>query len=497
MKTEEQEFFYQVTTRICSSLHLDEAIESTMEYLEEVMPVTEMAITYYDYKKDKHRLIARGTANKAKIENVVYQLPASALVQILQKDHSKIEIIDPRKDPVIASMFKTEKMGDKSCMIVPLLIKEELLGMAIFFTHTENMFSKKDGELFKIVQRPIGMVVANCLEHLELEKIQRKTQAENIRLKKKFIVPPKIIGKDGGLKDVFRMIEMVAPLNSPILLLGESGTGKDIIAKEIHSRSSRNGNPFIKINCDAISKEMADSVLFGHEKGAFPGAIKQHIGKYEKANHGTLMIDEIGDLPLDIQCKLLRVIEENEFERMGGTQKTESEVRLICTSNQNIQRLVQERKFREDLLYRINVFPVMIPPLRQRKEDIPDLVEYFMKCRMEEMGIYVTPEISEEDMKLLTDYDWPGNVRELQNIVERALIFRKGNQLSFKDIMDPLSVRIDSLALDDTMSIVIKEALDKANGKISGAGGAAEILNINPSTLRSRMKKLGIESCKS
>ena len=301
-----------------------------------------------------------------------------------------------------------------------------------------------------------------------------------------------------------RMVEQVAPLDSPVLLLGETGTGKELIANAIHSSSPRKDGPFIKVNCGAIPETLLDSELFGHEKGAFTGAISQKRGRFERADKGTIFLDEIGELPPQAQVRLLHVLQRKEIERVGGTNSISVDIRVISATHRNLQEMVGSGQFREDLWFRLNVFPIMIPPLRQRKGDIPSLVHHFIHRKSMELKLKERPKLASDAIDRLTAYDWPGNVRELENTIERALIqHRAGGPLSFEALL-PLAVsrhsriiqdpgRDESLdPLEDVTIRHIRNALERANGKISGPGGAAQILDINPSTLRKRMKKLGI-----
>ena len=297
------------------------------------------------------------------------------------------------------------------------------------------------------------------------------------------------------------MVRKVAPLESPVLLLGETGAGKGVIASAIHYLSPRRKGPFITVNSGAIPETLIDSELFGHEKGAFTGAIEQKRGRFERANHGTVFLDEIGELPPHAQIRMLRVLQEKEIERVGGTKAIPVDIRIIAATHRNLQDMVREKKFREDLWFRINVFPIRVPPLRERKEDIPSLVYYFINKKMKQLKLPAAPELSAGAIDRLMTYHCPGNVRELENVVERELILNKGEPLTFgllagaDEVTPPeiLAGRANEPAnLDKATALHIQRALQKANGIVHGPGGAAAILGINPSTLRSKMKKLGI-----
>jgi transcriptional regulator with GAF, ATPase, and Fis domain len=292
----------------------------------------------------------------------------------------------------------------------------------------------------------------------------------------------------------------VAPLNSTVLLLGETGTGKELIANMIHFSSQRKEGPFIKVNCGAIPENLIDSELFGHERGAFTGAVAESRGRFERADGGTIFLDEIGELPLQAQVRLLRVLQHREVERVGGTRAIKVDIRVIAATHRSLESMIAENRFREDLWYRINGFPIIIPPLRQRKEDIPALTRHFVQQKSRELGIGLPPSIAPGALKRLIEYNWPGNVRELENLVERELIRHKEGVLNFDTLTYPKdepqdkveSAKLPPLSLDEAVAAHISSVLKLTNGKIHGPGGAAVLLGVNPNTLRWRIKKLGI-----
>jgi transcriptional regulator with PAS, ATPase and Fis domain len=310
-----------------------------------------------------------------------------------------------------------------------------------------------------------------------------------------------IVGANFGLKHVMEMVRQVAPLTSPVLLLGETGSGKEVIANAIHNLSPRHNGPFIKVNCGAIPESLMDSELFGHEKGAFTGALYQKRGRFERANGGTIFLDEIAELTPGAQIRLLRVIQEKEIERVGGKETQHIDIRVIAATHRNLEVMMAEGKFREDLYFRLNVFPVFIPPLRERRADIPALVQHFMTRKAREIGLTKISGLAPNAIERLIHYTWPGNVRELQNVVERALILSQGKPLSFDGIGEPVKKTesvIEQVNNDDgsglNKAIVqhIKRALEITGGRVGGEKGAAKLLQINPSTLRTKMRKLGI-----
>ena len=296
------------------------------------------------------------------------------------------------------------------------------------------------------------------------------------------------------------MVHQVATLDSPVLLMGETGTGKDVIANAIHYSSARSEGPFVSVNCGGIPDTLIDSELFGHEKGAFTGALSQKRGRFERAHNGTIFLDEIGELPLQAQTRLLRVLQNREIERVGGIDTISLNIRIIAATNRDLETMVKNGEFREDLWFRLNVFPVLVPPLRERTVDIPALIQHFINLKAKELKLASVPSIAPGAIELAMNYRWPGNVRELQNVIERALILNPQGPLLFEHLGTrtpgpaPLSDSspAESYNLDDMIASHINRVLRLANGKINGSKGAAALLGVNPSTLRNRMRKFGI-----
>jgi len=303
-----------------------------------------------------------------------------------------------------------------------------------------------------------------------------------------------IIGNSPALESVLEQVEQVAPTDSTVLIQGETGTGKELIARAIHNLSARCGRPFVKLNCAAIPFDLLESELFGHERGAFTGAIAQKIGRFELADKGTLFLDEVGDIPPGLQPKLLRVLQEQEFERLGSTRTHQVDVRLVAATNRNLPDMVKRNEFRSDLYYRLNVFPIPLPPLRARREDIPALVEHFVEIYGRQMGKQID-EISSETMSELGSYAWPGNIRELQNFIERSVILTSGNVLksplaSLRNA--PEAESLEPVTMEDAEREHIRKILEQTRWVVSGPNGAAARLGIKRSTLYFRMQKLGI-----
>jgi formate hydrogenlyase transcriptional activator len=304
-----------------------------------------------------------------------------------------------------------------------------------------------------------------------------------------------LIGSSRGLRHVWNSVEMVAPTDSAVLIHGETGTGKELVAKAIHEGSSRRRGPYVKVNCAALPSGLLESELFGHERGAFTGALMQTTGRFQLAHTGTLFLDEIGDLPLELQPKLLRVLQEQEFERLGSNRTIRVDVRIVAATNQDLPQMVRERRFRADLYYRLNVFPIMLPPLRERSEDIPLLVHHFVRKFANRMNKNVS-DVSAEVMEVLRQHDWPGNIRELQNVIERAVIMSSGPDLHLPFGQLKHLVKIDQPSGSRTLAEAerdhITDALQQASWVVGGRKGAAAKLGLARTTLLYRMRKLGI-----
>ncbi len=333
----------------------------------------------------------------------------------------------------------------------------------------------------------------------EIKRLKEKLQAENIYLQQEVDGQfnfGEIVGQSPLLSNVFMLVDQVATMNATVLLLGETGTGKGVIARAIHSRSDRKNRPLITVNCTTLPSTLIESELFGREKGAFTGSDARQIGRFELADGGTIFLDEIGELPLEMQCKLLRVIQDGEFERLGSPRTIKCDVRIIAATNRNLKEEVKNGKFREDLYYRLNVFPITMPALRQRKEDIPLLVKHFMTKFNKKIGRKIDT-VATETLNALQEYNWPGNVRELESVIERAVITTQGSALKVLDQFDTQQSREETAgtevkALGDLEHDHIVKVLQQTGWRIEGKNGAAVILGLNASTLRARMRKLGI-----
>jgi formate hydrogenlyase transcriptional activator len=390
-----------------------------------------------------------------------------------------------------------------------------IVGVLSLGSWREHAFCQDDLTFLGQIARQVAVAVENAWAFGEVSELKNKLAQEKLYLEDEIrseLRFEEIVGKSEALRRVLQEVETVAPTDSTVLIYGETGTGKELIARAVHNLSSRQANGFVKLNCAAIPSGLLESELFGHERGAFTGAITQRVGRFELANRGTMFLDEIGEVPLELQPKLLRVLQEREFERLGSTRTLRTDARLIAATNRDLEALVSEQKFRSDLYYRLNVFPVRVPALRERPEDIPLLVRHFVQQFSRRISRAIDT-IPSETMTTLVKYPWPGNIRELQNVIERAVILTRGSVLNVpSDDLRASNANSMALAaaagnqhsnpntgsrniravLDDTERQQIVAALEQANWTVAGPNGAAARLGIKRSTLQSRMQKLGI-----
>jgi len=502
MDIDENKFFRSATMRICSSLDLEIAMWRAMQYLKDFIPANEMYLHLYDKGLGAMRTIAGATVSEGRKMDRITPLPKEVRASI--EEFTGVSIINqPELQAGFQFMLGYYGREDTSALVQLLEVEGQKLGALVVLAQGRDQFSETHGRLFSLLKEPFAMALSNTLKHQEVLRLKDLLADDNRYLHREllYLSGDEIVGQEFGLKKVMSMVRQVAPLTSPVLLLGETGVGKDVIANAIHYSSPRKDGPFVKVNCGAIPDTLLDSELFGHEKGAFTGALSQKRGRFERADQGTIFLDEIGELPPQAQIRMLRVLQYKELERVGGTHPISVDIRLIAATNRNLEDMVKEKQFREDLWFRLNVFPIRIPSLRERREDIPALVHHFVKRKSHELKLPNPPALAQGAMDRLTAYDWPGNVRELENLVERALILSQGAPLTFDDLVKGIEkTRASSAAgqegktmnLDAVVSDHIRRVLEMANGKIHGKGGAAELLGMNPSTLRYRMNQLEI-----
>jgi transcriptional regulator with GAF, ATPase, and Fis domain len=415
--------------------------------------------------------------------------------------------------------------------------QNKVVGHLSLIGSATDCFTTEHERKLAIIRPAFSLYLTNLLQYQEIAELKNRLAERNRHLvgKLRHLRQNRLVGEEGGLRRIKEMVSQVSGQDVPVLVLGETGTGKELIADAIQRISIRNQAPYVKVNCGAIPETLIDSELFGHEKGAFTGATRSRPGRFEQASGGTLFLDEIGDMPLNVQTRLLRVLQDGILERVGSSRSIQVDVRIIAATHRNIEEMVQKGQFREDLFYRLNVFPIRMPPLRERLQDIPDLVYHFIAKHARLLHLPNTPRLSLESLPKLLDYKWPGNVRELENLVSRALVLDPQEPLSLHRYLPsvathvgtpdfqitkqfeeqlfnmpeshsghagpPPRIRPDKWIskakasippLDDVMAEHIRYALQLSNGKVFGPGGAAELLHINPNTLRKRMDKLRI-----
>ena len=386
--------------------------------------------------------------------------------------------------------------GVRSVVVMPLITHDRVLGTISLASLRDAAFQQGDVDLLVQVAGQVAIAVENALAFQEIGELKNKLAQEKLYLEDEIRSEmnfDEIVGESAPLRAVLKQAETVAPTDSTVLITGETGTGKELIARAIHQLSPRRERTFVKVNCAAIPTGLLESELFGHERGAFTGAITQRIGRFELANGGTIFLDEVGDIPLELQPKLLRVLQEQEFERLGSTQTQHVDVRLVAATNRDLAQMVAERTFRSDLYYRLRVFPLLMPPLRERQEDIPALVRYFVDKYSRRMNRTVET-IPAETLELLVRYPWPGNIRELENLIERAVIVSPGPVLRVpvSELKPPSEPAADHLTLRAAERDHILRALEATNWVLAGPRGAASRLGMKRTTLQSKMRKLGV-----
>ena len=513
-----------VTNRITSNLGLRELLRAVSANIREVMHGDVVAISLPDAAPGQFRVFAmdfphgKGFAR----EELLVMQPAKDLL-----DSMKPVVVDWRESegfPSEAYAIAAAEGVKLSC-IIPLVNHGRVLGRLSISRRTETSFTPDEVEFLSQISGQIAIAVENALAYREISELKDKLAQEKLYLEEEIrneMNFEQIIGNSSTLKHVLQLVETVAPSDSTVLLLGETGTGKELIARAIHDRSQRKDRTLVKLNCAAIPTGLLESELFGHEKGAFTGAISQKIGRLELANQGTLFLDEVGDIPAEIQPKLLRALQEREFERLGSTHTRKVNVRLVAATNRDLEKMIAAREFRQDLFYRLNVFPIRVPPLRERREDIPLLVSYFVQRLAKQMQKKIEA-IPTAVMKGLTAWEWPGNIRELENFIERAVILTRGKSLeaplaelrklnrdepthpaaqqTHEDIARIVKETINALSNKKSVPDEhvkqqrdeIVRALTESKGRVGGADGAAARMGMNRTTLLSRMKKLGID----
>jgi len=509
----------EINNAIIINLTQEALLHAVSESLNRVVPFDRASLALYVPEKQTFRLLAM----ESKFEwdhlrvGVEYKRGEGILTWVFDNQQPVL-----RRDLEKEQEYPNDRrhLADSiySYCVVPLIIRGKSIGTLNLGSRTKNQYSEADLEFLQEVANQVAPAVENMQSYQEIAALKAKLEKENIYLREEIRTEhnfEEIVGNSPALLAALRKVEQVAPTDSTVLICGETGTGKELIARAIHNRSARKDRPLVKVNCSAISAGLVESELFGHVKGAFTGALDRRSGRFELADGGTIFLDEVGELPLETQVKLLRVLQEREFEPVGSSQPVRVNVRVIAATNRNLEEAIKTGRFRDDLFYRLNVFPVEVPPLRERRSDISKLATFFAFQCSKKLGKNIEG-ISQDTMDRISGYSWPGNVRELQNVIERAVILCQEPILELNPDLAPIPThevmprapkRLSeaepaaySSSAPPTLSTLreverghILAVLKQTGGVIEGPKGAARILNVNPNTLRHRISKLGIK----
>jgi formate hydrogenlyase transcriptional activator len=536
----------EINNAVISSLTQEDLFRAIAGALRRIMSFDRTAIFLHDAEKAVLRLFILESSLPTSYFAVGMEMPEgeSHVGRVFREQRYRVcrDLDTERQYPMEERAFRD---GIRSYVIVPIIARGRSVGALAVASTRPEQYSESDAVLLQEAANQIGLAVENMKAYeaisalhrevraeaahrreaeetlraalAEVERLRNRLQAENVYLKDEIQTEhnfAEIVGSSPALLEVLRKTEQVATTDATVLVFGETGTGKELIARAIHDRSPRRDRPLVKVNSSAISAGLVESELFGHVKGAFTGAIDKHTGRFAVADHGTIFLDEVGELPLETQVKLLRVLQEQEFEPVGSNQTVRVDVRVIAATNRDLEEAVRAGRFRADLFYRLNVFPLRVPPLRERASDIPQLAMFFLASFARRFGRPVEA-ISGKSMDRLVRYSWPGNIRELQNVIERAVVLSRGPGLELDGDLLPAATplgpvpndlqpvepgrAVDVLAaaglaatLEEAERAYIAAALERAGGVIEGPRGAAQILKMHPNTLRGRMEKLGI-----
>jgi formate hydrogenlyase transcriptional activator len=505
----------EINNAIITHLTQEGLLRSVFTTLRTVIPFDRAAFTLYNSATETFRYLAMdGTLPSAFFrQGVEFHRTASMSARVFDEQHPVL-----RRDLENEQEYPNDRRlvaeGIKADCLVPLIVTGRSLGTLNVASQTKDQYSEDDMQLLQDIGNQVALAVANMQAYEEIAALKARLEKENVYLQEEIRTEhnfEEIVGNSPALLTVLRRLDRVAATGSTVLIRGETGTGKELVARAIHGRSPRKHRPLVKVNCSAISAGLVESELFGHVKGAFTGAIERRVGRFELADGGTIFLDEVGELPLETQVKLLRVLQEREFEPVGSNRSVRVDARVIAATNRDLEEAVRSGAFRSDLFYRLNVFPLDMPSLRERRSDIPQLVAVFLAHYAMQLGKSMEG-IATEAMERLASYPWPGNVRELQNVIERAVILARGPILELEpDLISMLTPSVLSAGPDGaaeevtttaqsatfaTLAEVEREyilrTLGQTNGIVEGPKGAARLLNLHPNTLRHRMVKLGI-----
>src|SRR5579864_7641104 len=486
-----------MTTTLVSTLECRDLLRTVSAIIRQVMHCDIVGVWLPDAERVRLRQLAmdfpesKGFAK----EGAVQPIDASLIGSVFKAGRPVVlDLTSEQLALHVSTEIRAEAL-ESGCAL-PLISQGRTLGVLTLGSRVENSIRPEDVDFLLRAAGQLAIAIENAIAYSKIASLKDKLAQEKLYLEDEIrgeMDFEGIVGQSSALRHVLNLVETVAPSDSTVLLLGETGTGKELIARAIHDRSRRKDRAFVKVNCAAIPTGLLESELFGHEKGAFTGAITQKIGRLELADQGSLFLDEVGDIPLEIQPKLLRALQEQEFERLGSTHTKKVSVRLVAATNRDLEKMIERREFREDLFYRLNVFPIRIPPLRERPEDIPLLVRYFAQKygRRMEKRIESIPTAA---MKKLASWHWPGNIRELENFIERAVILTHGSALQIPIAElggNGKSAPVLGTQQTDERAEILR-ILKDTGGRVAGPQGAAERMGLKRTTLISRMKKLGI-----
>ena len=517
-QNERLKLLLNLTSRITSNLKFRELLREIAANIREVIHADAAGIAFYDAASAKSRIYVVDFPNaRGFVKEEILVTPGDAFMRAWESSKPVTLAANDRRELGTEIYELVVAEGLNAHCLIPLVSRDRPVGVLILARRGEG-FTDEDVDFLREASGQIAIAIENALAYHEISQLKDKLAQEKLYLEEEIRSEmnfENIIGNSPALKHVLELVETVAPSDSTVLLLGETGTGKELIARAIHDRSRRNERTFVKLNCAAIPTGLLESELFGHEKGAFTGAITQKVGRMELADQGTLFLDEVGDIPTEIQPKLLRALQEREFERLGSTHTRRANIRLVAATNRDLEQMIAAREFRSDLYYRLHVFPIRIPPLRERKEDIPQLVSYFVQKFAKQMQKKIDA-ISPAVMRGLAAWDWPGNIRELENFIERAVILTRGRSLEAplgelrrtNTVEIPRERKLEPIAgertnsQNDKASVAdeyekkqrdeIIRVLTACRGRVGGSDGAAARLGMNRTTLLARMKKFAI-----
>ena len=489
----------EITNAIMSNLTRETLFHAIVESLRRVISFDRAMLPLYDAERDVFTTFAlEGPPLPGHAHDVE--------TEIGRRGTAAGWVLDERR-PLLKRDLETEKglpieamllaAGVRSYVTIPLVARDRTVGALFLASRMPNQYAEDDTRLLEEVGKQIALAIENMLAYEELDRLKAEREQESRYLQEEIKTQhnfEEIVGQSPAIKQVFQAIETVAPTGATVLILGETGTGKELVARALHNLSPRRDKALVTVNCAALPTGLIESELFGHEKGAFTGAVARRVGRFELAHTGTLFLDEIGDLPLELQPKLLRVLQDGVFERVGTSNTITVDVRVIAATNRDLEAAIREGRFRSDLYYRLNVFPIRVPPLRERTQDLPLLVRYLALKNATRLGRGV-PSVPPATMAALQAYAWPGNIRELENVIERAMLLSRGPELDLRGWLPAGGGREREpglQTLDEIQRDHILRVLELTGWRVSGERGAAQLLGIKPTTLEARMKKFGI-----